>query len=314
MYKVLAISLTQKCSAECRMCCFGCSPSSSQKLDKEDIKRLIDEAVGTSIKVISFSGGEAFMNFKLLQELGQYAVNKGFPFTVITNGFWGKDYDEAKRRIKTLKEIGVREISLSVDKFHQEFIPISSIRNVVKACNKLNVPVTVGFGVTKSDKVGNYIDELSDVLVSAKMSVYPLHPIGSGFKSIKEEDVIKNFPDDRWSCPNTGILSVLFDGNIYPCCSQVIRDAKMNISSIDKTSIAEAIELSKNNAILFLIRVKGAKWMCNKLYNFGLEKFKEDYIISPCDVCKKIFSDQEVIDVLSKNITNLLAEVKSDKV
>ena len=59
MFKRLAISLSRKCNATCRHCCFSCSPDKKETLTKDCIHKIITEAkeVGT-IHTVSFSGGE----------------------------------------------------------------------------------------------------------------------------------------------------------------------------------------------------------------------------------------------------------------
>lgn len=42
-------------------------------------------------------------------------------------------------------------------------------------------------------------------------------------------------------CPNRGIMSILFDKNFYPCCSQVILDANLDVANINDTSVSEPL-------------------------------------------------------------------------
>ena len=60
MYNTLAVSLTQKCNAKCKMCCFNCGPQKTKELKENEVYNLIDQCEKSGIKTISFSGGEPF--------------------------------------------------------------------------------------------------------------------------------------------------------------------------------------------------------------------------------------------------------------
>lgn len=68
--KTVAINLDSKCNASCDHCCFACSPTSTMRMQKEYIRELVNEfAINKTIHVISFTGGEIFLDYPFLKEL-----------------------------------------------------------------------------------------------------------------------------------------------------------------------------------------------------------------------------------------------------
>lgn len=63
-YETLAITLFSKCTAKCKMCCFSCTPESTERIDEEHIMSLIKQTQDMDmIKMISFTGGEPFLEY-----------------------------------------------------------------------------------------------------------------------------------------------------------------------------------------------------------------------------------------------------------
>lgn len=69
---------TFRCTAECKECCFECSPSIQKRLSWSDIKEFIDEVANfESIKILVWSGGECFLLGEELRKGIEYAKEKG---------------------------------------------------------------------------------------------------------------------------------------------------------------------------------------------------------------------------------------------
>lgn len=88
--KSVSINLTSKCNATCDHCCFSCSPKSTIKMEDFYIRETILEfAKDSNVEVISFTGGEIFLNYEFLEELLKITKNYNKKVTLISNGFWG---------------------------------------------------------------------------------------------------------------------------------------------------------------------------------------------------------------------------------
>lgn len=82
---------------------------------------------------------------------------------MVTNAFWAYSLKAAEEKLKRLKEAGLHLINISIDKFHQEFVPIQWVRNAIDAAKSLGIEIILGSVITKGDgmeqnkrKVGSY--------------------------------------------------------------------------------------------------------------------------------------------------------------
>ena len=135
----LAFIMTDRCNASCRMCCYSCTPSGKQLLNIARMKEYMDQAKElATIENIAYSGGEAFTHYEQLKECVAYAAGLGFNVTIVTNGFWA-DSDEGVKLMGDLVGVGLRQVSVSLDKYHQEYVPMETARKAVRALSGLGV-------------------------------------------------------------------------------------------------------------------------------------------------------------------------------
>lgn len=104
-----------------------------------DAEKYLKELVETQpLQSIGAHGGEPFLYFGLLKHIMKKAKKLGVPRTwVITNGFWAKTGEIAEKKLVELKEAGLTNITFSVDGFHQEYIPLETVRNGIEAAVKV---------------------------------------------------------------------------------------------------------------------------------------------------------------------------------
>ncbi|MBE6541353.1 MAG: radical SAM protein [Ruminococcaceae bacterium] len=122
------------CTAECRHCMFGSSPSCPKEYitteESENIASILEEAGTPSVHI---GGGEPFMNFPALLSLIDALNRHGIGVDYIeTNAFWAKDEDIVKNRLWELTKRGVTTVMVSSDPFHIEYVPLSRVLTLIK--------------------------------------------------------------------------------------------------------------------------------------------------------------------------------------
>jgi hypothetical protein len=94
------------------------------------------------LESITIHGGEPLLYFPnyCVERILRHATELKIPRRgLITNGFWAIDRETARRKLAKLKSCGLTSITFSVDGFHQEYIPIETVRI------GLEEAVTLGF-------------------------------------------------------------------------------------------------------------------------------------------------------------------------
>lgn len=293
----LSFVMTNTCNASCGMCCFSCSPQKKEILDKEIVKDYIRQAadMGT-VKQIAFTGGEAIIYYDTLRECMEYAKSFGMTSTLVSNGFWGKNFDDGFDKIKDLKEAGLKHISFSVDKFHQEYVPIPSVRNAITIARQLGVLSAITLMDLKDgESVYSSIEEFRDLLYGCNLIVYPCFPAGEAKKLIPEEQFICECDSLFARCPFENTITVLFDGTMMMCCSQFSKDIDMvKVGKFGDTSLKEAVNNLNNNDFIYVLLNNGFSWYVKLAKSFG-KKIKDKYCVS-CHLCYELFTDRDFVE------------------
>jgi MoaA/NifB/PqqE/SkfB family radical SAM enzyme len=111
------------------------NPSHIDKDKAVEIVRKVGEKFGPK-SVMTF-GGEPLLYHETVYAIHKKATNVGIPVRdVITNGFWARKAEKIEKVATDLVESCVNDVHISVDCFHQEFIPLKFVRKGAEALVK----------------------------------------------------------------------------------------------------------------------------------------------------------------------------------
>jgi len=146
MNKYLAVNriefaVTYLCNSKCRHCQLG------EEEKRKKFPSHIDEDTAVEIvrkvgkkynpKSIMTFGGEPLLYPEIVSAIHKEATKVGIPVRdVITNGFWSRKTEEIREIANNLIKCGVNEVSISVDCFHQEFIPLHIVKKAAESLLK----------------------------------------------------------------------------------------------------------------------------------------------------------------------------------
>ncbi len=302
----VAILLTDQCTAKCSMCCFSCSPEKRRVFEIETIKNIIDQAaVLNGIKTVGFSGGEVFLQYNLLANMVKYASELGLRTTCTSNGFWGTSYEVALEKLLQLKKNGLSKLGLSVDRFHQQYVDINNIKNILMACKKIGLPVDVGSVVTKSTS------DLSDAMVVLKDELINITHIRAACLPIGEaeninsddlyydEDILKR---DNILCYDTTFFSIYLNGDVYPCCSQAGKSSCLKLGNIHTDNLEGILKKYRSNMYIRIIKKYGLSWFVKIALKEGLENIYTKNYVNKCHLCYSMFNNEEFIKCAEKYV------------
>lgn len=132
LWRSAGLLLTYKCNCACEFCYYNCSPDKGGLMPVE-----MALAAWESLRILAgddakvhITGGEPFLYWEHLLEIMRKAKSQGLGNTdlIETNGFWAANEKIVRERIKTLDELGMRRLKISVDPFHQRFVDTESVR------------------------------------------------------------------------------------------------------------------------------------------------------------------------------------------
>jgi len=146
-WKKVGIMLTDWCNASCSSCYLYCNPSRNNWMSAADAIRVWQELREISPHgcKVHLTGGEPFGNYELLLKITQEATAKGLGQTdkIETNGFWAANADIVRKRITELDAAGMRLLAVSCDPYHQQFVPMKTVRLLVRTAEEIITPQRV---------------------------------------------------------------------------------------------------------------------------------------------------------------------------
>lgn len=133
--------MTRACTGSCKHCSEAGSDT-KQNLDGEAAARaLLRAAAVYDLKSVMAFGGEPLLRAEDVAKIMRAAKNAGVESRqIITNGCFTRDEDRLKRTARLLMRSGVNCVLLSADAFHQETLPLDSV--------KLFAEEILGLGIT----------------------------------------------------------------------------------------------------------------------------------------------------------------------
>ena len=142
--KRIEFVVTSACTGNCKHCSQG-EHTTNDNIDKSvaaEALRKIAEQYNIS-SVMTF-GGEPLLCPETVCEIHKTAKKMNIPHRqLITNGYFSKDTDIIESVTKQLSESGVNDILLSVDAFHQETIPLDTVKAFAVALIKYDLPLRI---------------------------------------------------------------------------------------------------------------------------------------------------------------------------
>ena len=222
--------VTYACTGRCKHCSEGdhtaCGERIGPSLAADAVRKIAAEY---DIDTVMTFGGEPLLYtdavYAVMQAANELGIKKR---QVITNGYFTRSADRIREVAERLRECGVNDLLISVDAFHQETVPLKTVRIFAYEAKAFGIPVRFqpAWLVSRDDRnpynlrTEEILKSLSDlgIGVSAGNVIYPE---GNALKYLGEyfvDNVPKNpYTDDPCNVkcasfePNGNVLG----GNVY---------------------------------------------------------------------------------------------------
>lgn len=309
------IFLSWKCNYSCDHCGFSCSPHRSEKMSLEKAEKYILEASKQAgIKMIAYSGGEPFLYYDEILSLMRLASSKGLSGGIVTNCFWAVDDEIAHARLKTLKELGLKEIILSVDDYHLKYSDPIKVARVLRAAICLEIQAGINMLVTKksvikAENLGAILNLEDEILKDRKkVWIRESSPILAGrAKTVFDESELNYYSDEELMLnPCYFVLRntiVTPDGSIYACCGfgGASDNGPSNITyggNMEDQDFGITFDNLARNLFFNLMANCGPCYLLKLVEKeYPNIKYRKKFV-SNCDVCDEISSNLELKEAL----------------
>ena len=222
--------LTSVCSGRCKHCSQGERNGAAEYIDPELAADAVRKVVAQyDIKTVMTFGGEPLLHADALEQIMSVASELGvLRRQLITNGYFSNDKKEISNMAHRLSLCGINDLLLSVDAFHQETIPLDTVRIFAQEVKKQEIPIRLQPVWLKGvDDENIYNRKTREILGSFDDLNIPISdgniifPEGNALKYLSQyfsDDIPKNpYIEDPCDihCLSFSSNGDVLDGNIY---------------------------------------------------------------------------------------------------
>lgn len=313
-FTTLGLMLGYGCNARCRSCLWGELPKHGARMSVEEACTWVDQAYALgSLLLIGFSGGEPFLYLNDMKAVSRYAGEKyGLPSVSATNCFWAVTPKKAEAILGSLYGLGLRRLLISVDDFHQEWIPLERVQNCLNAARMMGIACTLQCVVTASShKLDFYLAQLGvnkDEGIEA--SEIQCTPVGSAATRVpaSEFPTHPGVPADY--CTMLQALIVRPEGMVHLCCGPSFTIEPLTVGNLREESLKSMLERAEWDPLLNALALgNGPSLLAAPLAEAGLSDCLRDNYVSSCHACHHILSQPDVAALLSEKLEPQRAEL-----
>lgn len=257
-YHYMAIELTDVCNIGCRFCC-NVGGGKRGVLSEDGLQILLNMSKKLDFKGIGFTGGECTL-YPYWGKIKQIVREEKIGYSLITNGYWAKDFLATYEILEDLKNNNLNSITVSYDDYHREYVKEQNLKEIIKCTHLLNIPLEIQ-SVTFTDSNLRWLNKLLEDGYDLRITFFPGYKIGGAQRFDDSKFIRKQSPNSQFCGKNK---TLFFDcaGNCYPCCSPSIEKTELKIGNIYKNSFSDIVNTLQKNPILYIIR------------NYGFESVK----------------------------------------
>lgn len=131
------------CSSKCKHCVYASSPQwPKDYMTSELAEEVFRFLVGSGCDTVHIGGGEPLLHPDSIFPILKAARKSGVQIEYIeTNASWYKDFDKAGDLLRKLQQHGVYTLLISMDPFHNEYIPFCKVKGLMRACRQNGMAV-----------------------------------------------------------------------------------------------------------------------------------------------------------------------------
>ena len=226
----LEFAVTYACTGKCKHCSEGDHDGCAERIDSEVAARAVRSlAKKYDMSTVMVFGGEPLLHTGAVYEIIGAAKELGIPKRqLITNGYFTNNSSLIREVVDRLRKCGVNDLLLSVDAFHQEFIPLDTVREFAAEAVRCGIPIRLSpaWLVSREDdnaynlETRRILESLADLKIPLGDGnvVFPegnaLKYLSEYFADTKPENPYIEDPCDV-RCISVSPNGDALDGNIY---------------------------------------------------------------------------------------------------
>ena len=178
--KKIEFVVTYACTGKCKHCSEGDHSACGEYIDPDFAAKTVKIVASEyPVETVMTFGGEPLLYADAVYAIISAAKEIGVPKRqLITNGYFSNNAERVSHVAQRLSESGVNDLLISVDAFHQETIPLDTVKCFATEAKRQGIPIRISPAwLVSADDDNRYnqrtrelLDELSELCI----------PVGEG--------------------------------------------------------------------------------------------------------------------------------------
>ena len=302
-----AFHVTYTCPITCAHCAYSSTPENRFHLPINHIIETIRSLNVSTIKMVTFTGGEPFLLGRDLISAVYEASHRGFMTRVVTNAHFAVDLPTALNRLSALSNSGLHELLISWDDYHAQFISFDRIRNAYWTAKDLGLKVAIYLVQANNahwtvEKVKHELR--GDVSTPHILIESPLHKTGRA--EYKLQHAGPSAKRALGPCHYVLAGPALSAKNKLLACCGLIPETKALVldHNFAPNKLNSIIEKSRQSLLLNWIFLRGPyaimDWL-SKRFRIPIIDIKE--VRGNCEACHLLFSNKKLVSKIPYALT-----------
>jgi organic radical activating enzyme len=304
----IGFSITTKCPLACAHCIIEAGPRRKEEMVLDDARRWLREAAAYRngyIKSVVFTGGEPFQDLSRLKHLLEYAAESGLVAAVVTNCYWAETLPKAVEVLQNLPQI--RMLGVSVDAYHQRFVPFENVRNVIRAARELGIRFNAAM-CFENENAPPYLDlrsKLEEIIDKELIRASAVFPAGRARKETSRNELVVTPEPPSGPCTAADFPTIFPDGRVIGCMG-IVEDLPKGhplcLGNIREETLAQLLDRAETDVALHILRLWGPGRLIQLLAEAGFKNRLPRHYVKHgyCDLCYAVASDRELREGLNK--------------
>lgn len=313
--RVIGFLITLKCNVRCKHCCFHSGPDRSDSMSRAQALNYVRQvAMVGYLRGISITGGEPFLDYSLLRDVIYEVGKHRLSARVVSNCFWAVSPARATAKLTPLVENGLKELSVSYDAAHEEFVRRERVTYAIEAALALGLKVVVST-VHPNGEMAQHIERITAELglpQHPRLYIMPGYIVPSG-RAVEHFDLsnlalVDGDTSDgarlKHPCPHVIREPIITpSGDLAACCSPstAIRtgfNKHYVIGNLKERQLSELLNELEQSLVFNAIMVEGPWALRQMVEDVDSSAIKRKSFINICDLCQQVMGSERAREIL----------------
>jgi hypothetical protein len=231
----------------------------------------------------------------------------GYGFGIVTNCFWARDEQKTQTMLKPLVELGLGQLFVSLDDFHQEFVDPRNVKNCVHAAISLGIHVEVLTIKTRSGRGKEYYQKHLDLPsdpVLVQWTENPCQPGGRALTDVPPSEFVLEWRNRPGQCMALRVWNIDPYGWVVPCPGTAFAPL-MRVGNAFETPLPDLVNRANVDPLLNTLAAWGGPYQLIRLLEArGYHDYSTRLFASQCHACATVLQDQRTVELIKKELPN----------